>query len=153
CIGGPLSAGAATAAAGAAGAAPRTGAGSRETLIRRSPSATSISVSALSVRSCASSRTSAGSMRIAPSFEGLASAIALPYCSLDLLDLALALARARSLAELGYGVQCEHIAERAQANDRAAADLADQAGPPEPFAGVDIRQMDFDHRHWQRGDR
>ena len=36
------------------------------TLIRRSPSSTSISVSALAVRSSASSRTSAGSMRIAP---------------------------------------------------------------------------------------
>src|SRR4051812_24053204 len=51
--------GAAAAGAGA-GATPS----ARLTLIRRSPSATSISVSALSVRSSASSRTNAGSIRI-----------------------------------------------------------------------------------------
>jgi acetyl-CoA carboxylase biotin carboxyl carrier protein len=64
-----LSAGAAgTAAEGAMCAAAIIAGASRFTLIRRSPSATSISVSSLSLSSCASSRTSAGLIRISPFF-------------------------------------------------------------------------------------
>src|SRR3569623_2442751 len=61
-----VAAGAVACGAGVTGApAAYVAAGSRATLIRRSPSSTSISVREFAVRSSASSRTSPGSMRIA----------------------------------------------------------------------------------------
>src|SRR5438874_110642 len=142
---------AATGGAGtaAAGAAARSGAGSRRTFTRRSPSSTSISVNSFSVSSSASSRTSAGSIRIARSFSPLAdSAIAR-----SLLNLALGLARGRSLAEVRRRVQCEHIAKRAEAGDRTPRDLGNHALPAKALAREDVRQVHFDYGDWQRRDR
>src|SRR6185369_16991538 len=115
--------------------------GSRLTLIRRSPSATSISVSSLSVRSWASSRTKSGSIRMEPfcsSSASLGTGFA-PWAILyPLLNLALGLVRARSLAEVRGRVQCEHVAERPEPDDRAARDLADQALPAKALARVNV---------------
>src|SRR5215218_9675566 len=146
CIGGAERAGA---AAAAGGAPVITAAGSRFTLMRRSPSATSISVSSLSVSNCASSRTSEGSMRMLPPFAPLGG-WAIP--DVPLLNLALGLARARSLAEVRRRVQSDEIAQWAEAGDRAASDLGDHALPPEVLAGIDVRQVHLDHRGLQRGD-
>src|SRR5690348_7562988 len=107
-IGGALSAGAAAAGAGA-GAAPNTGAASRATLIRRSPSWTSISVSSLSERSFASSRTSLGSIRISPSFApfGDWAITSVPY-SIPALHPSRALPLQRSAAASSAGGDRAH---------------------------------------------
>jgi hypothetical protein len=79
--GADTAAGTGAAAACLAFSAAMTGAKPRRTLMRRSPSATSISLSSLSVSSWASSLTSLASIRIEPSLAGPfpGSAIAFPY--------------------------------------------------------------------------
>ena len=118
-----------SAAARRRGVAPSTGAASRATLILRSPSSTSISVSSLADSSSASSRTSAGVDAHRAVRSPLGSAIVISLVEFSWL------ARA-PCAEPRRRVQCEHISARAQAVDRARRDRRDQARAAEGFAGV-----------------
>src|SRR5688500_16410493 len=141
---GAAAAGAAWAGAGAAVA----GAASRLTLILRSPSATSISVSWFFESSSASLLTIAVSMRIGlfGSVEILGSAPVLSAIVISLKE------SAQSLSEPRRSVQCQYLAARPENLYRAFPHCGDQAAAAEAFADGRIGQVNLNHRDRDRRD-
>src|SRR5690606_18241578 len=153
CVG----AGAATAKAGDGGA---TTAASRETLILRSPSSTSISVRPVSDSSSASSRTilvSTFMLALRPflSFSAMHSSWLVEQGRRYAFGLAAwqAAVAAENRLQTRGRFQCQLIAERTEPRDGALGRHRDEALVPIGLARVRVRDVHLDHRRLDRADR